>query len=125
MNFRVHAEEEGEGIRIDVAADQASKSYFIPSDTQQDFSAFFRELSRDFGTRMPHVFKKTLEHPVAQIRWQPLLTENITPRILAGYGDPAVFRDGNTYWLVATSNDAPAPFPLLHPRNLDHSKFQP
>lgn len=120
MNFTVHAEEEGEGFRIDVAARTGPKSYRIPSDTQQDFSEFFRELSRDFGTRMPHVFDEAVEHPPTPIRWQPLLTENITPRILVGYGDPAVFKDGDDYWLVATSNDAPDAFPVLHSRDLAH-----
>jgi arabinan endo-1,5-alpha-L-arabinosidase len=118
MSFTVRAEAEGDGFRIDVAADGRSKSYAVPSDTQQDFSVFYRQLSEDFGTRMPHVFADVVEHPAAHIPWRPLLTENIAPRILAGYGDPAVFKDGEDYWLVATSNDAPDAFPILHSRDL-------
>ena len=121
MNFHVHAEEEGEGFRFDVRTrNGGSRSYQIPSDTQQDFSTFYRELSHDFGTRMPHVFEPAAEHPSAHIDWQPLLTTNIAPRILVGYGDPAVFKDGNDYWLTATSNDAPDAFPILHSRDLVH-----
>jgi len=121
MSFTVQAEAEGDGFRIAVdSSDGRSRSYFVPSDTQQDFSAFYRDLSEDFGTRMPHVFKEAVEHPEANIPWQPLLTENIAPRILVGYGDPAVFRDGDDYWLVATSNDAPDAFPILHSSDLLH-----
>jgi len=120
MRFRVRAEAEGNGFRIDVAADGRSKSDALPGDTQQDFSAFYRELSNDFGTRMPHPSEPTITPPAATIPWQPLLTENIAPRILVGYGDPAVFKDGDDYWLVATSNDAPDAFPILHSRDLLH-----
>jgi arabinan endo-1,5-alpha-L-arabinosidase len=120
MSFTVRAEAEGDGFRIDVAADGRSKSYAVPSDTQQDFSVFYRQLSEDFGTRMPHVFADAVEHPAGRIPWRPLLTENIAPRILVGYGDPAVFKDGEDYWLVATSNDAPDAFPILHSRDLLH-----
>jgi beta-xylosidase len=54
------------------------------------------------------------------MRWRPLLTDNVHPDILAGYGDPAVLKDGEDYWLVATSNDAPHAFPVLHSRDLEH-----
>jgi hypothetical protein len=119
--FTVDAAEQGEGFRIAVSAGGGeAKPYVVPSGTQQDFSAFFRELSGDFGTRLPHVFAQSIEHPQPAIRWQPLLTENVHPQILAGYGDPAVLKDGEDYWLVATSNDAPDAFPILHSLDLKH-----
>jgi hypothetical protein len=124
MTFTVRAEAQGEGFRIDVTAGGRSKTYGVPTDTQQDFSAFYRALSQDFGTRMPRVFDDVPEHPAAYIPWQPLLTENISPRILVGYGDPAVFKNGEDYWLVATSNDAPDAFPILHSRDLAHWECQ-
>ena len=92
MSFSVDPRADGDGFRIEVAAAGRSKSYRIPTATQQDFSVFFRELSDDFGTRVPHVFAETVEHPAAPIRWRPLLTENVHPQILVGYGDPAVLR---------------------------------
>jgi arabinan endo-1,5-alpha-L-arabinosidase len=119
--FEVDASEQGEGFLIRVrTADGAAKDYSVPTGTQQDFSAFFRELSADFGTRLPHVFADAVEHPDPAIRWHPLLTENVHPQILVGYGDPAVLKDGDDYWLVATSNDAPDAFPILHSRDLEH-----
>ena len=120
MTFTVHAEDENQGFRIEVTAGNVTRRYCLASDTQQDFFAFFRELSHDFGTRMPAAFDEAVEHPSTDLRWQPLLTENIAPRILVGYGDPAVFKDGDDYWLTATSNDAPDAFPILHSRDLLH-----
>jgi len=120
MTFRVQAETKGEGFQIDVTDDAKSKTYLVPTGTQQDFSLFFRELAGDFGTRVPHVFAEAAEHPAAHFPWTPLLTKNINPRILVGYGDPAVFKDGKDYWLVCTSNDAPDAFPVLHSTDLQH-----
>jgi hypothetical protein len=118
--FKVDAHVEGDGFRIDVHSFGNSKTYEVPTATQQDFSAFYRELAQDFGTRVPHVYADAAEHPAAPFPWRPLLTENVHPQILVGYGDPAVFKDGSNYWLVATSNDAPDAFPLLHSTDLEH-----
>ena len=118
-SFDVDAAEEGDGFRFRVRASGAERSYFVPTGTQQDFSKFFEALSRDFGTRVPDVFEQ-VERPEPSMRWRPLLTENVSPQILVGYGDPAVFKDGEDYWLVATSNDAPDAFPILHSRDLAH-----
>jgi arabinan endo-1,5-alpha-L-arabinosidase len=120
MRFEVQAHAEGDGFRIQVAADGRSRTYAVPTATQQDFSLFFRELAEDFGTRVPHVFADAVEHPEPSIPWRPLLTENVHPQILVGYGDPAVLKDGEDYWLVCTSNDAPDAFPILHSADLQH-----
>ena len=53
MQFEVTPHHEGDGFQIEVAAHGQSRSYFIPTATQQDFTLFFRELARDFRTRMP------------------------------------------------------------------------
>ena len=119
--FEVEPAEEDEGFRIHVREPNGQdRSYVVPTGTQQDFSKFFAELSRDFGTRMPDVFAAAVERPAPTMRWRPLLTENVHPQILVGYGDPAVFKDGDDYWLVATSNDAPDAFPILHSTDLHH-----
>jgi hypothetical protein len=120
MEFSVNPSAEGEGFRILVEAEGKSLDFFIPTATQQDFSLFFRELAAAFGTRVPHVFADTVEHPAPSMRWQPLLTENVHPQILVGYGDPAVLKTDDGWWLVATSNDAPDAFPILHSADLEH-----
>jgi arabinan endo-1,5-alpha-L-arabinosidase len=118
MNFTVAPRHEGDGFRIDVAADGHSRSYFVPTATQQDFNAFFRELSEDFGTRLPHAYSRAANRPPAPFAWRPLLTENVHPQILVGYGDPAVLKTDDGWWLIATSNDAPDAFPILHSHDL-------
>ena len=120
-SFEVEAREEGDGFRIGVRSAGEQRNYLVPTGTQQDFTKFFRELSGDFGTRVPDIFAHVeVERPVSTMRWRPLLTENVHPQILVGYGDPAVLRDGDDYWLLATSNDAPDAFPILHSRDLSH-----
>ncbi len=116
----VRAEPSGEGFSIHVDWGGLSRTYVVPAATQQDFAAFYRELSRDFGTRLPHVFADAVEHPEPAFPWQPLLTENVHPQILVGYGDPAVVKAEDGWWLVATSNDAPDAFPILHSSDLSH-----
>ncbi|HKC03475.1 MAG TPA: glycoside hydrolase family 43 protein [Sphingomicrobium sp.] len=119
--FEVEAAAADDGFRISVNSSAGdSKSYMVPTGTQQDFAAFYRELARDFGTRVPHVFAERAEHPEQAISWRPLLTENIHPQILVGYGDPAVLKADDGWWLVATSNDAPDAFPILHSTDLSH-----
>jgi len=53
---------------------------------------------------------------------RPLLTQNLSSRILYGYGDPAVVRvdgaSGARWWLYVTSNDAPDAFPILSSADL-------
>jgi arabinan endo-1,5-alpha-L-arabinosidase len=118
MHFTVAPRHEGDGFRIDVSGAGETRSYFVPTATQQDFTAFFRELAEDFGTRMPHAYTRAQERPAAPFPWRPLLTENVHPQILVGYGDPAVLKTDDGWWLVATSNDAPDAFPILYSDDL-------
>jgi arabinan endo-1,5-alpha-L-arabinosidase len=117
--FEVEGAEDGERRIIRLISPQAM-TYKLPGNEQQQYANFFAALSRDFGTRMPHIFGKPTEHPEPTIRWRPLLTENIHPQILVGYGDPAVVKTNDGYVLVATSNDAPDAFPILHSDDLEH-----
>ena len=120
-SFAVEAYDEGEGFRIAVQSLSGdSQTYLVRTGCQQDFSAFYKALAEDFGTRMPHVFAEPFEHPEPAAAWRPLLTENVHPQILVGYGDPAVLKTPQGYYLVATSNDAPDAFPILHSDDLEH-----
>ena len=118
MQFQVAPRHEGDGFRIDVGGDDHSESYVVPTATQQDFTAFFGQLAEDFGTRMPHAYTRAKERPSAPFPWRPLLTENVHDHILVGYGDPAVLKTDDGWWLIATSNDAPDAFPILHSSDL-------
>src|SRR4051794_38095670 len=119
MEFAATPRPEQDGFLIDVQADGRTGNYLVRTATQQDFNAFFRELAADFGTRVPHIFTRSTEHPAPSFKWTPLLTENVHPKILIGYGDPAVLKTDEGWWLVATSNDAPDSFPILYSADLD------
>jgi hypothetical protein len=120
-SFEVEADARDDGFQIAVrGSDGTTRSYTVPAGTQQAFFSFYKALSEDFGTRLPHVFAAPIAYPPPKTHWRPLLTENVHPRILVGYGDPAVLRTGEGYWLVATSNDAPDAFPILHSTDLQH-----
>jgi GH43 family beta-xylosidase len=118
--FDVDASEHGEARLIIAASAGERRVYELPGNEQQHYSEFFRGLSSDFGTRLPHVFAKPAEHPAPAMRWRPLLTENVHPQIFVGYGDPAVLKTDRGYYLVATSNDSPDAFPIIHSDDLDH-----
>jgi arabinan endo-1,5-alpha-L-arabinosidase len=118
--FEVTAEEDGEGTRFAVtrAGTGETRRYHLPGGEQHDYTAFYRELARDFGTRIPHRFEEAPPADEHEPSWRPLITTNLSPRILAGYGDPAVLKTDEGHFLVATSNDAPDAFPILRSDDL-------
>jgi arabinan endo-1,5-alpha-L-arabinosidase len=121
LRFEVDAEEVGGGARFTVrASNGTSRTYELEARESQNFSSFYAELHRDYGTRLPHHFAKPGEFPQTPEQWKPLLTESVSPTILAGYGDPAVLKTDAGYYLLATSNDAPDAFPILHSSDLVH-----
>src|SRR6478672_2327026 len=121
VQFTVDGAEDGERRLITVESSvRPRRTYELAGNTQQHYAAFFGELARDYGTRLPHMLDAPAEHPAASFPWRPLLTENVHPQILVGYGDPAVLRTEGGYYLVATSNDAPDAFPILHSTDLTH-----
>ena len=120
VTFQVDAVDSGEGAQINVrASDGEAGTYAIAGGEQQHYTDLYAALARDFGTRMPH-FAGSVDDPPSKTTWRPLLTTNIAPRILCGYGDPAVLKTVDGYILVATSNDAPDAFPILHSDDLEH-----
>ncbi|HEX8621820.1 MAG TPA: glycoside hydrolase family 43 protein [Allosphingosinicella sp.] len=122
FGFEVDGFEEGEGTRFHIRRTgfRDTRVYRLPGGEQEHYAAFFAALAADFGTRVPHAFAEREQAPESEIAWRPLLTGNIAPTILAGYGDPAVLRTDEGYVLVATSNDAPDAFPILRSSDLEH-----
>lgn len=117
--FTVDAAAEGSGSRIAVARGDVSRAYLLSSGGTEDYRAFFAELARDFGTRLPHVTEGRVVDTAPEPQWRPLIVENLSPRTTAGYGDPAVLKTDDGYVLVATSNDAADAFPILHSPDLE------
>jgi arabinan endo-1,5-alpha-L-arabinosidase len=120
-SFTVDARDEGDTVRINVTGPGGqSASYLLEGRESRHYFDFFRQLHRDFGTRLPHFFVDRTDFAETPSQWQPLLTDNVSPKILAGYGDPAVLKTDDGYYLLATSNDAPDAFPILHSEDLIH-----
>ena len=122
LAFHVDAADHGPGLRFEVAhaPDAPRRTYSIPGRDYYDYLHFFGELARDFHTRLPLAHKGPPETAEPEPDWRPLITDNLHPRTSAGYGDPAVLKVEDGWILVATSNDAPDAFPILHSRDLHH-----
>jgi hypothetical protein len=116
LPFEVQALEEGEGTRFTVSRAGETRHYRLPGGEQHDYIAFYKELAADFGTRVPHRYEEPAPLPGGEPDWRPLITHALDPRILSGYGDPAVLKTDEGYFLVATSNDA---FPILRSDDLE------
>lgn len=117
--FTVNATADGEATDLIVTTrDGARQAYRIEGGEQHHYVAFFYAVAVDHGTRRPHEVDHELAAPSGP-RWKPLLTTNLTPQILCGYGDPAVIKVGGDYYLIATSNDAPDALPILHSTDLE------
>ena len=119
-SFHVDAVSEGEGTRFAVTPGGSgeTREYRVRGGEQRDYAAFYRELARDYGMEGPHGGERPPPQAEHEPSWRPLITGNLDSRILAGYGDPAVLRTDDGYYLVATSNDAPDAFPILRSDDL-------
>ena len=123
LSFNVDARADGDATELRVTASGGvARDYRIGGGDPEHYAAFYAALARDFGIREPHEIEEwTPAEP--DPRWRPLITDNLHPRILAGYGDPAVLKTEDGYFLVATSNDAPDAFPIL--RSTDLREWEP
>jgi len=118
LAFAIDAIPDGDATDVTVtASDGRVHRYRIAGNEQLDYAAFYDEVALDFDTRRAHQSEHDLPGP-AGAEWQPLITDNLSPLILSGYGDPAVLRTDEGYYLIATSNDAPNAFPILHSDDL-------
>src|SRR4029078_4827496 len=114
-SFSIDARDEGDRVRFEGAGpDGDTASYLTEGRESRHYFDFFRWLHVEFGTRLPHFFVDRRDFAETPSSWQLLLTDNVSPRILAVDGDPAVLKTGDGYYLLATSNDAPDAFPILH-----------
>ena len=117
--FRVEATADNGATKLIVSEGATRRAYRIGGGTHQHYLEFFSALAEDFGTRTPHSFDGPAASDEPEPNWRPLIVENLSDRITAGYGDPAVLKTDDGYILVATSNDAPDAFPILHSHDLE------
>ena len=119
QTFEINAVADGAGTRLSVARAGETRDYHIPSGEHRDYLEFFRTLASDFGARRPHVYDGPVASDGPEPDWRPLIVENLSPRTVAGYGDPAVLKTDEGYILTATSNDALDAFPILRSHDLE------
>lgn len=113
LTFDIDARAEGEATELRVQPSEGEgRDYRIAGGDPDHYAQFYAALARDFGIREPHEIEEWAPAP-ADPRWKPLITGTLHPKILAGYGDPAVLKTDEGYVLVVTSNDAPDAFPVL------------
>ena len=91
--------------------------FVLDGPTHQACLNLFDTIAADLGTRVP-LNRRPHQLPTFHGNFTRLLTENLSPDILYGYGDPAVIRTatkaGEThFYAVVTSNDAPNSMPIL------------
>jgi hypothetical protein len=101
---------------------EATADYRLPERTHNAYLDISAGLAQRFGTRVPRN-RRPADAASSTVPYRPLLTENLAPGVLHGYGDPAVLRvvedDGEPwYYLLSTSNDAPDSFPIARSRDL-------
>ena len=118
-SYAVVAEAKGAGIKLSVTMDDKSFDYVIKGQKHSHFQVFFTELASDIGSRVPHALQGPTAGAADDADWRPLITEFLDPKTSAGYGDPAVLKTDEGYYLVATSNDALDAFPILFSNDLE------
>lgn len=100
--------------------------YQIQNREHNSYLDLFENLSKDFGLRLPQNRKSKIEYDFTK-SYNELLTKNLVPEMLYGYGDPAVLRVEQEkqiwYYLISTSNDAPDSFPICRSKNLEDWEF--
>ena len=117
--FEIDAQVEASGACLTVTRGGVTRDLRIAGSEHHDVLEFYRALARDFGTRMPHVYDGPAPTGAPEPDWRPLILENLSPLTFAGYGDPAVLKTDQGYFLTATSNDALDAFPILRSDDLE------
>src|SRR5215216_1512870 len=63
--------------------------YHLSDSGHNSYLDLFLNLARDFGTRLP-LNRRPASRSTFEAKYHALLTENLAPGMLYGYGDPAV-----------------------------------
>lgn len=118
QSFKITAIADDTATNLTVVRGEIKRTYRIEGGGHSDYHDFYSALCIDFGTRPLHVYAGPADTGAPAPNWMPLIVENISAQTTAGYGDPAVLKTDDGYILVATSNDAPDAFPILHSTDL-------
>jgi hypothetical protein len=113
------------GAQVDATKE---RTYVLDNRDHIAYLDFFEELSKDFGLRLA-LNRKPEKRKEFNATYREVLTHNVSPGMLYGYGDPAVIKvnehpnGAGGYFLLTTSNDAPNSFPILFSEDLVEWQF--
>src|SRR6187551_3045707 len=94
--FEIETVEDGQATTFVVTPrNGAPRRYHVSGREQHHYAAFQDRLASDFGMRAARPAAAPPEGP--EPPWRPLIQENLSPRILSGYGDPAVLKTEDDY----------------------------
>lgn len=116
--FRIAATRDDEQTLFTLTRGDKTRELRVEGTRHAHYRAFLREVAAEFGIRPPVTHGGPNGDVPYMGEWTPLITDNLSDRTKAGYGDPAVLKVGEDYWLVATSNDGADAFPILHSTDL-------
>jgi hypothetical protein len=111
-----------------VTKQRKTNEYILHATGHNSYLNFFEQLSSDFGLRLPQNRKEEKKSSF-MIPYKEVLSSNIAPGILYGYGDPAAIlvnegvKEDRWYYIVSTSNDAPDSFPIIKSKDLKQWSF--
>jgi arabinan endo-1,5-alpha-L-arabinosidase len=120
--FEVMEKEPGTGL-------EKTRRYQLSGNGHSFYLDLFGKLAADFGLRLPQNRRQLNAKPTFKAAYREVLRDNLDPGMLYGYGDPAVLRvpedspEGDKYYLLSTSNDAPNSFPIIRSRDLINWEF--
>ena len=97
LSFALDLVADGEATDLIITNDGTRRGYRIAGNEQHDYTAFYDRIAADYGMRRPHHVEQAFAAPSGP-RWQPLITTNLLPQILCGYGDPAVLKTDEGYY---------------------------
>lgn len=115
---------------LDVNQHEITAIQTINEPNAQAYQQFFKQLAPVFDLHVPFTRAKPHLPDGSELPFEVLLSENLSPDMEYGYGDPSVTRvfDLNgyksAYYLLVSSYDAADSFPILFSKNLSEWAFK-
>ncbi|WP_235971644.1 hypothetical protein [Azohydromonas caseinilytica] len=113
--YRIEVSTESNARRFLVTGpDGTCRDYRLPEASHPAYLDWHAALARDFGTRLP-LNRRPAAPPTGSARFQALIVDNLSPRILYGYGDPAVLKVETAIGPSSPPTTRPTPSPSCAP----------
>jgi arabinan endo-1,5-alpha-L-arabinosidase len=124
------AEKVFEVTGLDAHQNTLNSSHILTEISPHGYFNLFQKLAEDFDLHLPFNRQLQPDGNVAEITFNVLLKENLSPEMVYGYAEPAVTKVSDlygyksAYYLLVSSFDAPDAFPILFSQDLISWTFQ-